>query len=283
MAKIKIGIIGASGFIGGHLIDRLKKNSDWEPVIFNGDLLNISDIEKFFNNNKGTDQLVNLVGTFSGDFGQLLSINTVSLHNLLSIAIKHGIQRVIYTSTGAVYGEPTNMQSKEEDLLHPSTLYGLSKMYSEECLKYYSRLHKFDFIVLRFPNVYGPGNNKGVVYNFLDSIKKENKVVIFGDGRQIRSFLHVSDAVEAIVSSLGYSHVGNQIFNIAGTDIYSLNDLVEIIKKIGLRFDVEYKSADASNSLQRLSEDISKAKKLLNWKPLVKLDDGLKKIITNHD
>jgi UDP-glucose 4-epimerase len=275
---MKIGIIGASGFIGGHLMERLKETSGWEAVMFNGDLLNISDIEKFFEGNKGMDQLVNLAGIFFGDFETLLSINVIAFNNLLSIAVKHGIKKVIYASTGAVYGEPIRERSKEDDVLCPNTLYGLSKMYGEKCLEYYSQLHRFNFVILRFSNVYGPSNAKGVIYSFLDSIKKENKLIIFGDGEQRRNFLHISDAVGAIISSLGYGGK-SQIFNIADKDIYSLNDLVDIIRTAGLGFNVEYKLADTSNSLQSLSEDISMAMEILNWKPLVRLDDGIKNLM----
>jgi len=241
-------------------------------------LFNISDIENFFNNSVGIEYLVNLAGAFFGDFNGLVSVNVESINNLLSIAVKYNIKKIVHVSTGAVYGEPVIYKSKEDDALCPNTLYGLSKMYGEECLQYYSRLYKFDFIILRFPNVYGPGNNKGVVYNFLDSIRKENKVVIFGDGEQRRNFLHVDDAVEAIVLSLKYDG-HSQIFNIADKETYSLNDLVNIIKKIKPGFVVEYKAADSYNNLQVLSEDISKAIRLLSWRPLRGLDEGIKNII----
>lgn len=279
---MRIGIIGASGFIGSHLMRRLKEQNDFEVAVFNGDLFNISDIDNFFNDNIGMSQLVNLAGIFSGDFEQLFSVNVTALHNLLSVAVKHDIKRIVHISTGAVYGEPDNGKSKEGDELRPNTLYGLSKMYGEECLEYYSRLHKFDFVILRFPNVYGPGNNKGVIYNFIDSIKRENKVVIFGDGEQKRNFLYVDDSVAAIISALSHG-AGSQIFNIADKDIHSLNDLVNIIKKIKPGFVIEYKAADASNNLQVLSEDISKAKKSLYWKPLVGLDTGIRNVLKNDN
>jgi|GEM_PF-1224227 len=281
MAKIKVGIFGASGFIGSHLIAGLKNNNNFDIVVFDGNLFNVDDIKTFFDSNKDINQLINLVGVFFGDFEKLFSVNVNTLYNLLSIASEYNIKKVIYLSSGAVYGEPINEKSKEDDELFPNTLYGLSKMYGEECLKYYSRLYSFDFIILRLPNVYGENNNKGVIYNFLDSIKRANKIIILGDGEQKRNFLHVSDATRAIIYSIDFKK-GNQTFNIADNEVFSLNDLAHIMKESGLIFKIEYRPADVSNSLQLLSENIYKADKLLNWKPLITLSDGIKNII-NHN
>lgn len=278
--KIKICITGGGGFIGTHLVKKLREKDNVEVVLFEGDLLKKEDIENFFNAHKDISKIIHLAGGFLGDFGKLFSINVLTTNNLLEEAVKFNIKKIIFTSTGAVYGEPLNGISNENDKLKPNTMYGLTKMYAEECIHYYAENFDMKYVILRFSNVYGPGNEKGVIYNFLKSIKENGKVTIFGTGAQKRNFLFVDDAVEAICSVLGYNG-GNSTFNIADNKVYDLKEVVVILKNFDLNFTVEYEPGDKSNTLQVLSEDISKAKEVINWMPKVNTMDGIKNILDN--
>lgn len=275
----KICITGSSGFIGSSLLKSLSVNPKFEIFLFKGNLLDKNDIKVFFETHKEIDQIVHLAGTFFGDFDTLFSVNVIATNNLLEQAVKYGVNKIVFTSSGAVYGEPMRDKSNENDPLNPNTLYGLSKVFAEECIKYYSRSHNLDFIILRFPNVYGPGNSKGVIYNFLKSIKGKRKLTIFGTGKQKRNYLFVEDAARSIISALEYT--GKEIFNIADEKTYSLCDVIKILKSSGLKFEVEYQSAEATNTLQVLSEDISKAKRIMNWGLQITLRAGIDKLIGN--
>lgn len=271
-----VGITGSNGFIGKALVEKLQKQKDTCNVkIFNGDVLNFNQVDVFA---RDCNKIIHLAGILSNDFNNLIEVNVKGTRNIVDACRKNGIEKMIFASTGAVYGEPfKNGISFENDPLTPNTLYGLSKFYAEE----YIRFSKIDCVILRFPNVYGPDNNKGVIYNFLESIQKEKKVNIFGTGKQKRNFLYVNDAAEAIVKTLGYRG-SNKVFNIADNKLYSLNDVVEKLKNRGLKFDIEYRLADEINQLQILSENIELAKNELGWEPIVTLDLGIERIITKN-
>lgn len=271
-----IGITGGRGFIGSRVCARLR-GEGVSYYNFEGDLLRDDDIRSYFLHNK-IEQIIHLVGAFDLPFENQLRLNVLGVQKLLEIGIPLGLKRIIFTSTGAVYGEPEHEASIENDSLKPNTLYGLSKKYAEDCIQYYANNSKLQFIILRFPNVYGPGSTKGVVYQFLKSIQEKGKIVIFGKGEQKRNFLFVDDAVESIIQALSWNG-GNEIFNIASEEIYSLNEVVAVLKEQGVDFDVEYQPADETNALQILSENITKAKTMLGWKPTISFQRGLELVL----
>lgn len=262
-----LGVTGADGFIGSHLIAQLKERG-YQYKIFQGDLSDKNDLDIFVN---GCNQIIHLAGVFTNDFDVLMQVNVIGTRNLIDACKKNNVKRVIFSSTGAVYGEPLHRGvSLEDDVLSPNTLYGLSKLYAEE----YIRFSGVNFVILRLPNVYGVGNKKGVVYNFLNSIHENKRVTIFGTGEQKRNFLFITDLINAIMLALEYN--GNsEVFNISDDVIYSLNDIVHILKEKQLSFEIDYQPSDESNVLQVLAEDISKAKNILSWHPMVDFKNGL--------
>lgn len=259
--KINIAVTGWQGFIGTNLLQRLKKNSDLKLLLFEGDLLKNSDLEYFFNRNKKIDQIIHLAGAFSNDFNVLYKINVLALENLMKIASQRGVKKIIFTSSGAVYGEPRGKVSKETDELAPNTLYGLTKLFAEELVRYHKLSDNIDYTILRFSNVYG-GSDHGVIANFLDSIKKKNRITIFGDGNQTRNFLHVSDACRAIEKAI--YHIGSGTFNISNPGKISINEIAKILKK-KYRFEIEYQPAN--NNLKDLLLDTKKASQKLGFRP----------------
>ena len=258
--KTRICITGHNGFIGKNLLKILETDTNIELILFKGDLLKEKDVELFFSNNPKIDQIIYLVGGFFGSFEQLIKINAVALDNLLRISTLNRVKKIIFTSTGAVYGEPSRKSSREDDLLRPNTPYGLSKMFAEEIIKYYNQNFGLNYIILRFSNVYGEGSNKGVLYNFISGIKTKGVIFLDGDGKQTRNFLHVSDACLAIKKSIIFNQSG--IFNISSSIRYSLIDIVKVLQK-RYRFKVEFRKAD--NTLKDLSLDINKSKKILGF------------------
>lgn len=271
---MKIGITGASGFLGKSFIDSVK-DEGYSFRDFTGDIRNRTELEGFF---KGCDVVVHLAGVFSDDYDQLIEVNVSGTRNVVDSCIACGVERIIFSSTGAVYGEPTHAISSENDPLLPSTLYGLSKMFAET----YIRFSGISHLILRFPNIYGPGNMKGVVYNFLDSISKKGEVIIHGSGEQRRDFLFLDDAVRAIVSAIEYSGK-NEILNISTGESHSLNELVEVFRKEFPNISEKKVPFDESNSLMELSLDSSKAKKVLDWSSQVTIDEGVSLLKRSYD
>ena len=196
-----------------------------------------------------------------------------------------GLKNVIFASTGAVYGEPINQKSYEGDELLPTSLYGLSKKYSEDLLKYYFKNKNLNIIVLRFPNVYGSGNQKGVVFNFIESIKIKKSVLLEGDGSEKRNFLFIDDAVTSIIISLkkfdSNSHTPSffDVINISDEKLYSIKDFISILKNLGLSFEIKKSELSNQNTIKTLSLDNQKMRELLDWSPEVSFEQGITKIL----
>ena len=261
MAK-KICITGSQGFIGTYLTPFLGES--YQVVPFTGDLLDKTQVADFFTANEDVEVVVHLAGRFSGNLQELIDINLTVFANLLEEGIRHNLKKVIYTSTGAVYGEPQGDESLETDPLLPNTPYGLVKKFAEDLLQLFASQNGLDYDILRFPNVYGEGNNKGVVFSFLNAIKEKGVITINGDGEQARNFLHITDACQAIGLAIEYPK--SDIFNISNPEVVSINDLVALLKE-KYTFEVEYKPAN--NNLRNLLLNIDKAKNELGFDPKI--------------
>lgn len=255
MAGITVGVTGSSGFIGSHFISQFQT-----PIIpFTGNLLDIPTVIKYFKTNHIT-HLVHLVGAFDLSFDNLMQKNVNTTQYLLEIGKDYGLQKIVYTSTGAVYGEPQHNRSKETDVCSPNTLYGVSKLYAEQIITYYQRNYGIGYVILRLPNVYGEGNTKGVIFNFLKAVKLKKEIVIAGSGEQRRNFLYVLDACDAITKALSYE--GSDTFNIAPEKHYSL---LEICKLLTQKYDFTIQHKQADNPLKNLILDSEKSKSMLKF------------------
>lgn len=263
--RLKICITGHRGFVGTHLKKYLSENKKLLVIPFEGDLLNKKDIENFFKKHKDINQVIHLVGSFFGDFENLYRANLLTTFYLLETLSYTNIKKIIYASSGAVYGEPLRRESKEVDMLFPNTIYGLTKLYAEESIKYFSNTSNIDYIILRFPNIYGEGNNKGVVFNMLNDIKTKRKITIYGDGNQSRNFLHVSDACKAVEKSIFYKK--SNVFNISNPKKVKINDIIKILQK---KYDFKIEYREENNKLRNLLLNTEKAKKELKFVPKVK-------------
>jgi UDP-glucose 4-epimerase len=253
-----IGITGCKGFIGSNLCNYLSKQNI-NFTCFEGDLLNEDDINNYFTKYH-INNIIHLAGTFNPPFSNLLEKNLRTTQLLLNIGSNYGLKKIIFSSTGAVYGNPLKEESYETDILKPNTLYGLVKQYVEECIQYYSNNNNLIYVILRFSNVYGEGNKKGVIYNFLNDIQTKKKITVAGDGKQRRDFLHVQDACVAIEKSLSYDK--SDIFNISNTSGTSLLDLIKVLK-MKYQFTVNHREMD--NNLHDLILNTDKAKNKLGF------------------
>lgn len=258
-----IGITGATGFIGSHLVSHLQKNSI-TFVQFSGDLADISAVRKFFTENQ-IKTLVHLVGSFSLPFSNLLEKNVVYTQRVLEEGTKSQLKHIIYISSGAVYGN--REFAKETDPLEPANLYGLSKKFGEEVIRFYPDITS---TVLRFPNVYGPGAAKGVIALFLQSIQDNSSLILEGDGSQKRQFLHVADACKAIESCL-YERK-SAIYNIAHHRQYQLAEIIAILKK---KYVFSMQKTLLKNTQSILSMNVEKAKNEIEFEAKIDLESFL--------
>lgn len=263
MEKIKIFVTGHKGFIGSNLLKLLEGDAGVKLITYDGNILDKKIIENFIKKNM-PDVIIHLVGIFSGNFKKLMKINVQATQIISSLAQKYSVKKIILASSGAVYGTYKNKSYKENDILLPNTLYGLSKKMSEEILFFYSRISKFSYIILRFPNIYCEEQGKGVIAKFTKGIKNKKEIIINGNGFQKRNFLHISDACEAIKKAIHYD--GSNTFNISSSVNLSINQLALLFKK---KYKFEIKYSKTTNQLNNLNLSYKKAIKKMNYKPTV--------------
>ena len=299
-------ITGSNGLIGKSLTYiLLKKNKNIicldkslsKETIINKKIkkieLNILNKKDLFKKLKSTkfDTIIHLAA-FLGvkktekDQSKCLKINIEGTKNILEVAKVHKVKKIIFASSSEVYGNGYKSIMKESDKLMPKSSYGVSKVTCEDIIKSYSEKHDANYNILRFFNVYGVNQREDfVISKFAKEIKNRTNLKVYGTGSQIRCFCHVEDAVKGIYSVLKKGkknttyNVGNNyepisIFNLA-QKINSLSGNKVKIKKIS------FTKSDWSikREIFYRKPDISKINRDTNYKPQIKLDNGLLEMI----
>jgi UDP-glucose 4-epimerase len=211
-----------------------------------------------------------------------VDVNVIGSINLLQNAIKYGVKKFIFASTGgAIYGEHDYFPADENHPTRPYAPYGINKNTIEKYLFYYNHVYGLDYIVFRYANVYGPRQNPfgecGVVAIFTDKMLKGTLPLINGDGKQTRDYVYVGDVVKANVLALKAK--GPVIYNI-GTSVET--DVNYIFDKINKFAETGFKEnhGPAKKGEQRRSVlSFEKIKKDLGWKPDVDMAKGLEMTI----
>lgn len=287
MEKKIIAVTGATGFVGRNLIPQLEKeNFEVRLLVRNSKSANLSEncIIGDLETGEGLEQLltsadivVNLAGRIEQPFNDLVRMNAAAVYNLCDMSVRAGVKKLIHISTAAVYGLPTNEKPfTEEDKLEPNTPYGLSKLLGEEILSYYQRNVQLPVIILRPPNIYGPGSDHGVVYNLIKSEKETGGLTIHGQGTQQRDFLYVDDLITAIIKCFDYDN--SNIFNVTTSDPKDLNEFARILGKVTQK-DLSITYQGEVQGVKFLSASNEKAKRLLDWEPKITLEEGLKQTL----
>lgn len=210
-----------------------------------------------------------------------LKVNVIGTQNMLELARLLDVERFVFASSAAVYGEPQYLPVDESHPLTPTNLYGLSKLMGEQLVMRYGDDYGIKPIILRYFNVYGPrmrpGQYSGVIYRFIKSLVNRNKPVIYGDGKQTRDFVYVYDVAKANLKGLESKYVG--VLNIGTGVETSINKLYELIcNTIGV--DLEpLREKPRPGDVKRSVADISKAREFLGWSPDTSLEEGIKKTI----
>ena len=206
-------------------------------------------------------------------------VNLVGFLNLIESARRHGLKRVVFSSTGgAIYGEQDEFPCTEEHPRRPVSPYGVAKLATEAYLFFYKVEYGIDYLALRFGNVYGPRQDPhgeaGVVAIFCGRILDGKPVTIYGDGTQTRDYVYVGDVVRAVVAA-AKSGASGIALNI-GTGIETnVNDLYSTLAGIA-DFPTRAKHAPARPGEQNRSViSPARAERELGWRPEKKLADGL--------
>lgn len=288
-------VTGGAGFIGSHLANRLFEDGHTVRVLDNlsfgdrtklnpnielivGDILNPKVCNRACKNIDGIFHLAAFSRSGpSFDKSDLCNASNVTgTLNILNAAINENVDKIVYSGSSTFYGDQTGLQHEEMsgDFLN---FYGLTKHVGELYTLQYSRNFGLKTNVLRYFNVYGPGQPGEGAYAlvlgiFLKRFKAGKKLEVHGSGEQRRDFIHVYDVVEANKMAME-SEVSGEIFNIGSGKNYSINDLADHFPID--RYYTERREGDAEETLA----DIGKAKSLLGWKPTVSLRDGINQLM----
>lgn len=290
-------VTGGAGFIGSHIVDRLlllghevtvidNESSDghdqyyWNESAKNLklDICNFEEIRRHFSN---VDVVYHLAAKVSvqesvEDPLPTFITNALGTANVLEASRRSSVERFIYSSTSAVYGETNPVPSLESMREDPLNSYAIGKLSGEQMVNSYHHLYGMNTAIFRYTNVYGDrsrhtGSYAPVVTRFLDRFMEKKPLLIFGDGEQRRDFIHVSDVVSAnIFFSYGTPDEWGETYNIGYGKNWSINELAASISD-----NVEYKPARDGEMRETLA-DVTKAKHGLTWKPKVDIMDWLR-------
>ncbi len=300
---MKILVTGGAGFIGSNIVDALILKKHKVVIVDDlstGNLKNINKKAKFYKFSVTDREKINKVfkkekfDTVIHHAAQLdvrksvenplfdADVNIKGSLNILEACKDTKVKKIIFASSGGtMYGECPDKAPAETVPANPLSPYGVAKNSVENYIKSYSAIYGLKYTVLRYANVYGPRQDPhgeaGVVAIFIGKMLKNEKVLIFGDGRQMRDYVFVSDVVNANLKALSCGN--NEMFNIGTQTVLSVNELAKEIATItGYKLKPEH-MPKRSGELFRNFLNISKAKKTLGWKPQVNIQTGLKKTV----
>jgi UDP-glucose 4-epimerase len=257
---MKILVTGGAGFIGSHLVDRLVRDGYRVRVVDNlssGRLENIKhhldagNVEIIVGDLKDPQvaleavEGVDVVFHFAANPEVRVSTTNPEIHfnenivatfNLLEAMRRKGVKELVFASSSSVYGEPEEIPVDENAPIRPVSVYGASKAACEALIHAYTKLYGVKAVVLRYANVVGPRLRHGVVWDFINKLlKNPTELEILGDGKQVRSYIYVDDAVEATITAWRRTETSYEAYNIASEDWITVDEVAdEVIKAMGL-------------------------------------------------
>ena len=296
-------VTGGAGFIGSHLVDYLINSGHQVTVLdslLTGKLENVNKAAKFIHGSvtdkaaleqafEEIDYCYHLaaIPSVQGSIDRWSKCHEVNLGgaiNVFELAVSKRIP-VIYASSAAVYGNPKRMPIREEDEVTPTSPYGFDKYSAEVHAKLFGDLKGLKSVGLRFFNVYGPRQDpaspySGVISIFIQKILKNQKIQVFGDGQQIRDFIHVDDVVQALIEANNEKVLEvNSSFNVCTGRGVLINILVEILFDLfGKKVEVEYLPARTGDINQSVGYP-SKLQEQVGYKAAIDIREGLKHLL----
>ncbi len=298
----KILVTGGAGFIGSHLVDRLIQEGNEVIVVDNlstGKRKNVNKkaqfykmdiqskrIERVFRNERPLI-VVHLAAQMSvrhstEDPGFDAQVNILGTINVLEHAVKQGVRKVTFASSGGVvYGEQEIFPAAESHRTEPLSPYGISKLAGEKYLAYYTNATGLRYVALRFANVYGPRQDSegeaGVVAIFSKQMLDGGQPIVNGTGKQTRDFVYVDDVVEGILVTLGEDVQG--VFNVGTGQETTINECYGIIKNLTKCQCKDLYGAAKKGEQFRSMLDVTKLREKFGWDPQVTLQEGLTRTV----
>jgi len=206
------------------------------------------------------------------------AVNVTGTFNLLQAARRHNVSKFVYASSSSVYGDPVKIPMEEEHPLRPGSPYAASKLAAEKYCLAFARSYEMKVVCLRYFSVYGPrGRPDQVITAFTEGASRGVPPTIYGDGTNARDFTYVSDVVDATVLSAMSDEADGETMNIGyGKDVKIGAVAEAVIRHFGSTSKIRYMQGYAGDFSRTICSN-RKAQHLLGWRPLVGLDEGLRR------
>jgi UDP-glucuronate 4-epimerase len=307
---MRILVTGGAGFIGSHLVEKLLAaghdveilddfNDFYDPQIkrqniagFSGDV-KVHDVDLRNNDavrNLFRGQKFEVVAHLAARAGVRPSIQHSQLYydtnvggtlHLLEAAHRSGIERLIFASSSSVYGASKKVPfSEDQHLIQTLSPYAATKIAGEFLGSTFSHLYQMRVVALRYFTVYGPRQRPDLaIHQFTRKILAGEPIDQFGDGTTRRDYTYIDDIIQGTMSALKYGGPLFDIFNLGESETIQLKDLIAAIEKaLGKKAKIN-RLPEQPGDMPLTCADISKAKKLLGYKPSTKFEDGLPRFV----
>jgi nucleoside-diphosphate-sugar epimerase len=295
----RICITGGAGFIGSNLAEILAKKND---VIVIDSLLtghrsnlegidckfiegSINDVEKLRHAFLGTDYVLHQAALASvprsvDDPMPSNQNNIEGTLNVLMMARKCNVRKVVYASSSSVYGDTPTLPKVETMATNPQSPYAVTKLAAEQYCQVFWKSYQLPTAALRYFNVFGPRQDPNsqyaaVIPRFIKLAKAGKKLTVYGDGEQTRDFTYIMDVVQANLRAAVDTENNGEVFNIARQERISLNELTQIIfRQLDRKGVLDYQ-AERPGDIKHSLADISKARTLLGYQPEYTIEQGI--------
>jgi len=306
ITNCRILVTGGAGFIGSYVVEELlnyqpakiiiidnlirgsfenMKNFIDNPIVefIEGDVRNVDLIDQLMSQ---TDYLFHMaalrINACAANPEEGFDVMIKATFNIAQSAVKHKVKKVIYSSSASVYGLAQNFPTPETDNPYDNqTFYGGAKLFGEQLFRTYKFMFGLDYVALRYFNVFGvrmdtDGKYTEVMIRWLDCIRDGKNPLIYGDGSTSMDFVYVQDVAKANVAAL-LADVTDEVFNIGNKRETSLKELLLLLLQANSSdLSPEFREENTINPVSKRIAENEKAERLLNFKPTISLEDGLK-------
>jgi nucleoside-diphosphate-sugar epimerase len=295
-------VTGGAGFIGSHLVEELvrrghtvrvadslitgkRRNLDHVPNVefLEGDLAEMTFASRAV---AGVEYVLHeaAIPSVPRSVNDPLTSNRANIDasiNVLVAARDAGVKRLVYAGSSSVYGDTLVLPKREDMPPNPLSPYALQKLVAEQYAQMFTRLYGFETVTTRYFNVFGPRQDPGSPYSgvislFSTALLEGRQPTIYGDGEQTRDFTYVANVVDGVLRACEAPKAAGEVMNVACGTRISLNELLAVMNRIvGTSLQAIYKDPRPGD-VKDSQADITKAKTLLGYAPIVALEEGLR-------
>jgi nucleoside-diphosphate-sugar epimerase len=298
-------VTGGAGFIGSHLTEELvrrghtvrvadslitgkRRNLDHIPDVdfVEGDLADLAVAQRAVD---GVEYVLHqaAIPSVPRSVNDPITSNRANIDasiNVLVAARDAGVKRLVYAGSSSAYGNTPTLPKQEDMPTNPLSPYALQKLVAEQYAQMFTRLYGFETVTTRYFNVFGPRQDPGSPYSgvislFATALLEGRQPIIYGDGEQTRDFTYVANVVDGVLRACEAPDAAGQVVNVATGGRISLNDLLRVMNHIvGTQIEPIYKEERAGD-VRDSQADVTKAKTLLGYAPIVSLEEGLRQTL----